>query len=285
MWNWIKREWPPLATLVLISALLAISGLVHRHEVQTHRAEQEQQANGEQAHSSAPSIDADEPTHRSDEYPAEIKSAERGPLGLSADWWVAIFTGILTAATIGLIWATHRLGERSDRGMRTLERPYVHVALEMANIAAVLQQRSGGNPDGPRAGVVLRFANHGKTPAYILGGEALLRHIANKPKIRFGAQGDALEFDTNVIGPGAVIPSRPPHAGPLIYRDVWSDFKQEDAISVRAGESMIHLSGYLTYEDIWGNRYVEKFWAKWNVALERFGLEREETLINKGKRA
>jgi hypothetical protein len=262
-----------------------MAGLVHRHEVQAQRTEHAQQADGEQTYSGAPSFDTDEPSHSGDQQPAEVESTERGPLGFSAEWWLVIFTGILTAATIGLIWATHRLGERADRGMRTLERPYVNVALEGANIAGVLQQRSGGNPNGPRPSVFLRFANHGKTPAYIIGGEAMLRHRASKPDIRFGTKGDALEFDTNVIGPGAVIPSRPPHAGPLICRDVRSDFKQSDALSVRAGEGMIHLSGFLTYEDIWGNRYVEKFWAKWNVDLERFEMKREETLVKKGKRA
>lgn len=193
-----------------------------------------------------------------------------------ADYTLALtlFTAVVAFATVGLIWATHTLGVRADRGMRVLERAYVAVSIVRTDIRRLLEITNAGDFYNPTVSV--RLTNHGKTPAYLVDGEAWLRIREDEPRAHWG--GIELEFDRSVIGAGEVWPSPD---GPPISRKVQQSFKLADLQNIKAGRASLMFLGHVVYEDIWGNRYKEVFWAPLSVGRKRFEMQRREEIIRK----
>jgi hypothetical protein len=53
-------------------------------------------------------------------------------IGIGSEGWTAIFTGVLTAATIGLLWATYRASRQTGQALEAVERAYLLIDLEEA---------------------------------------------------------------------------------------------------------------------------------------------------------
>jgi len=95
---------------------------------------------------------------------AEAHDAEEEVFGISPEGWIAIFTVVLAIATIGLILATHSLGERADRGLRQLERAYVFFGIRINK--GELHFDPASIPADHLA-AIFYAQNLGKTPGFI----------------------------------------------------------------------------------------------------------------------
>jgi hypothetical protein len=77
--------------------------------------------------------------------------------------WVAAFTFILGAATIGLLRATNRSAQIAERALTGLERPVAYVDFPEPGLAILLSMMLG-----PSGQLHLRITNYGRFPADIL---------------------------------------------------------------------------------------------------------------------
>ncbi len=168
-------------------------------------------------------------------------------------------TGLLAAATVGLIWATHRLGERADHGMRVLERAYIYPVLNDANPDDGPSRRldmifSAPTADEERAmSLPFLFKNMGKTPGVILAVEADLRyegklfnvtrHYVTSPILGEG------ESSNELIARGMLFPRE---AAFILVGDV-------EQTRETSPDGILIFQGYVNYSDVFGEEHHEPF--------------------------
>ncbi len=195
-----------------------------------------------------------------------------------ADWWnipfegwVALSTVLLFLSTTGLWIATHGLGERADKGMRDLERPYVGVHLDRHNFREALDQHA---PIKPLPEVNFIIVNRGKTPAFLLSGEASVVADFGEPfKILDGAETDLLVNDYVLRENDRTRPDHVMH--------ICTKFGLVELIGVNKGDGKLVFRGTVSYRDIWGNGYMEDWAARYNVKRQRFEWWRQERRLPK----
>lgn len=219
---------------------------------------------------------ADQPNPQPDQHAAAHSPTDEGPAVAPhnaeeriADYTYVLmwFTGVLAVATIGLILATHYLGERADRGLRTLERPYVGVHILTNNLKDAIAHTA---PIAPWPHVDFIIVNRGKTPAFIVNSMAWLEVDNGEPvSMVRDTGGDDLMLEGVVLG--ADDRTRPNHRA-----NVTSDWGHAGQFNVTRGVWKLIFRGYVAYRDVWGKGYVERWRADYNVTRERFGWWRAE---------
>lgn len=184
----------------------------------------------------------------------DLSHSTSGPLGLGPEWWVAIFTGVLTIATIGLWRATNQLGERTDRGMRTLESAYpfpvVASAHDLANqIEAALGFGDPGHTQ--RIGIAFTLQNFGKTPCSILHVEADL-YIQDRV------------FSATRQAPRELILGAGQQTSVLSAQ---TEITRSEAGNIVMHAATLLFAGFINYLDIWGGQKSERFVWRYDHSL------------------
>ena len=126
MWRWIKsnrRKSGVFAALALVVVIASWAEMAGRFDEPCPQ----RQSNAEIVHDEpgvAASIANEGAAYRYS--PESAKECEEPDWwNIPFEGWVALFTVLLFVSTTGLWTATHLLGERADRGLRTLERAYI----------------------------------------------------------------------------------------------------------------------------------------------------------------
>lgn len=185
-----------------------------------------------------------------------------------ADYTLAltVFTAVLAAATIGLIYATHNLGERADKGMRILERASVHPTIighNMDDIRRITDPIASGFPQ-----VTFRATNFGKTPAFIV-------QVDHSFTIDGEEAGDPMRERLNaaddIIGPDNFIE----HTDQAVL----TERGQREAIA--AGDVTLRFHVRVVYEDIWQDRWGSGLEATYDAKAMRFTWRRTHTALEK----
>jgi hypothetical protein len=292
MWPWTTpkgaspfRGWAALPIILLLlygGAQLARTmfappapAVSEKQNAHQPSAERDQRPADEQHQRETWTITREENAH----YVAERQTANErerdGAFGtpLTAEEIIALFTIVLTVATIGLIWATWSLGERADKGMRALERPYVGVQLLSHNLVAAFTDDA---PIRPWPHVDFIIVNRGKTPAFLIAAMAWLEVDTGEAVglVRI-ANADDLMLEGVVLG--ADDRTRPNHRA-----EVTSEFGMRGEFNTAQGVWTLVFRGHVAYRDIWGAEYVEEWSARYNALRQRFGWWRRERVTKKG---
>jgi len=186
---------------------------------------------------------------------------EKGFLGVSSDGWVAIFTGVLTLATIGMGYFTYmaaRAAKDAAEALPILERAYIYLRLTGDNVASAIAHVDALTVETVMLSVDFQFKNFGKTPARLVGGQVELYQIPF---------GDKQTMITD---------------WPIGYMDVLGENEETsgqnrriylprvDLPRISSGQWHLLLRGYIEYFDIWGKHQVCDVDWKYNPALKRF---------------
>jgi hypothetical protein len=255
MWQWIKSNFCPSAGALFL-AVAALSFAIVAID-QGYAAPNQKAAAESAQHESGP---------------AEEPSAEEAIALYTL--WLTGFTGVLALSTIGLIVATHNLGARTDRSMRTLERPYVRVVVTEHNIPKALASKGRADHQEPPY-VKFVVANHGKTPADNIVGDAQL--------LAMGASGDQGEAKIALgktawgLGPG--------ERSEELERRLVLAFDRSLCAEIEIGRVRFVFYGVVVYADIWGNQYNELWQAEYNLKEEILIVQRHEKLVKKAKQS
>ncbi len=175
---------------------------------------------------------------------------ERGPFGLSAEWWIAILTGALVASTVGLVVATALLWVSTKKAIveareaTQLEfRPYVF--RETFSVSQTLVSSAGSTVVG---GFELEFVwkNVGKTPAKNLHIQINSAPYPNEAALIAADFPDARRGDTFVgsLGPGQTVNGR----CALSYADVVLDYQSR--VAGTAPPTRVFAWGWAEYDGL-----------------------------------
>ena len=111
---------------------------------------------------------------------------EEGPFGLNAEWWTAIFTGVLTVATAALWAETRRTINHARRASEHELRPYVFVHnTQFERKPAKLENIRDKGPKVTTGRISFDYRNTGKTPA---------NHVQVGVKARLIEAGEIIDF-------------------------------------------------------------------------------------------
>jgi hypothetical protein len=248
-------------------ALLFIPAPLAAQQVSGESAQHNQDAREDKNDPAPLPSESGEQSAKSNDRSQNEHEAESGPLGLNAEWWIAIFTAVLTGATAGLWRATNQLGVRADEGLRKLERPYVGVHILSNNLKAAIEQHA---PLTPWPHVDFIIVNRGKTPAFLVSGMAWLEA---ETRDVVGMVRDSGNDDLLLEG---VVLGADDRTRPNFRAAITSEFGMAGSFNVTRGEWTLKFRGHVAYRDIWGNGYVEEWSASYNVLRERFVWWRQE---------
>ena len=182
---------------------------------------------------------------------------------------MAIFTAVLTVATIVLGWATivaAKAAKKAADAIPVLERAYVYPIIESENISAALDlaERKRTNPMTVPSSLVLDpiatmvFKNFGKTPATLVSGEVYMGVIG---VTRGGSTTDLPIKYRYVLGEGEE--SEP------FKVELSEPLTSDEAQRIADGRYGLVVGGFMNYRDIWGNDQCCRVGFKYNVALKR----------------
>jgi hypothetical protein len=222
-----------------------------------------------QAPPNAENHHSDAKTYQSKPEPAAPPKMERGPtyvlnsdarqeppngdfLNVPWDGWVAIFTGVLTAATIGLGWATFvsaKAAKAAADALPILERAYIYPEIVSDGVLQALHQRvlaTGPEREMWDVNIALQFRNFGKTPGRLRGGEVDFHIVPPTNQVGTGEW---------VIGNRAILASG--EAGERIVRRCRpaTDVSRE----IMEGRRQLFLVGWIRYRDIWDKERADHF--------------------------
>lgn len=185
--------------------------------------------------------------------------------------WVAVFTLVLGAATIGLLRATNRSAQIAERALVGLERPVVYVDIATTGIGL-----SGGMMLKPSGVLGIRLTNYGRFPADVWNIQPT---ISVFPKTGFPAPVIPTRNETRNMPPGVVVGENVPyiHEVDLNEPAVISD---DEWIAVQAGQSHIAVLGYVRYAGSHQQRYVVCFCAVFDWRGKRFVLKGDPQQYN-----
>ena len=161
-----------------------------------------------------------------------------GPFGLSADWWVAIFTGVLTVATIGL-WLETR---------RSIEHARLATERELRAYISVETFKIGAFHEPGKFGIILKIINTGKTPAYelVFQSNSIRDSLDGKfiPKVSHSGDGSK-----TTVG-----------AGRELYGTEECDgLSKDEVLSLINKQNTLFLYGSVMYKDAFGKNRETTF--------------------------
>ena len=148
--------------------------------------------------------------------------------------WIAAFTAVLGFSTIGLLRATSRSANISERALTVLERPYVFF-LDVDRIGKFAYQ--------------IAYRNYGKAPAIVASVRYGVQRAPHPPNPKEGGKLQVLPSGA-VIGPG----------------EPWT----RGQINMMAGmvlplpEGDWFLHGHIIYRDLFGNEWQTWFCRRFN---------------------
>ena len=167
---------------------------------------------------------------------------------MSADLWVAIFSGALFVATLMLWIATERSLSHARTSTERQLRAYVH-----PDIARMTRLE----PDAP-ASAVVRFRNVGQTPAYDF--KAWIGIAKAKWPTPFSALPGVA---ANGFGPARIVgPQVASDYGVISARPLTAD----EVKAIRAGECAIYVFGQAAYRDAFGASRFTNFCVEYTGA-------------------
>jgi len=178
------------------------------------------------------------------------------------DFWTAVFTGILTVATIFLWLATRRLFQGAEKTSIAQLRAYVNVGKKKLE-GVVL----GGNPR-----FVLTAKNYGKTPAINLRTLHTMRIVDSNDLGGFCIEAmtpNRKEGSVAVVGPNTAQKSecflRESRNKKYLDPDIWTQISS-------TGTKRISIDGLIEYDDVFGQRHWTRFRFLSSTVGEKAGL-------------
>ena len=187
-----------------------------------------------------------EPSAQEVEAVAEQEAAKRRIGGLQPDWWLVIFTGILSLGTMGLWLATRKLVTGAEKTAERQLRAYLYI-------------EKTGFSNRPLIGkwtITYVIRNFGSTHAHKVEVDAIASAVdwnSGKPAVPPPID----TFGLGSIGPGGDFSENEAALNGYAYES-----------DLAAGKKAIFLNGQIRYKDVFGRSWRTDFrflhrWRRW----------------------
>lgn len=182
-------------------------------------------------------------------------------LGRTADEWTALFTGVLTVATI-LLWIETKKAsdgaKRAAEALPAIERAYLFLD---ADRMGALNERLGSEGGISSSLLEVSFKNYGRTPAIFEGiSKACVYSATGYPAPR-NAQDATIPAGLVVAQGGGMGPF------PCVVSVTSGEITQAET-----GNGAIFLIGEVSYFDVQRRRRITRFCWRYNFLVDAFGI-------------
>ena len=206
-------------------------------------------------------------------YHATDQKQDNLILGITAEGWTAIFTGLLTFSTIGL-WLVTRdasnAAKAAGEALPKMERAYVFFNSltcaqlgEPGDIVLLIWKQNPTKTANFR--LLYGFKNHGRTPAIVTSLNVYARFVAGE--ISEKVVGDPLPMPLVVSGGES-----PPESS---FNCVVTGAEYQEA---RAGHGYIFFWGKIAYLDVFEAQHETGICAHWHFGEARFVISETKEL-------